>query len=66
MPHCWLMRIEYWPLRSPFRASSRFEFNAARSLKLVAASRMRNRFSACKRNCSHFATFLPSAKRFVS
>jgi hypothetical protein len=49
--------MEYCPLRFPFKASRRFEFNAARSPSDVAASRMRSRFSACFRNGSQGRIF---------
>ena len=41
-----MIRIEYCPLRFPFKLSKRLELNAVRSPSEVAASRIRKRFSA--------------------
>lgn len=36
MRHCWLMRMLYWPLRSPFRRSSLFEGGTRKSVRFCA------------------------------
>jgi hypothetical protein len=59
MRHWSLIRIEYCPLRFPFRVSRRLELSAARSPSEVAESRMRKRFSAWRRNGSHAGPFRP-------
>ena len=46
--HWSLIRMLYWPARSPLSASSRLPPMAASSLKLVAASRRSSRTSACR------------------
>ena len=65
MRHCLLILMLYCPSRSPVSASSRLLGSWARSRNVVAASRIRSRFSACYRKGSNCCTCSPSAKRCV-
>jgi hypothetical protein len=60
-----LIRMLYWPLRSPRRGSNALPGRAARSCRLVAASSRSSRFSACRAKPENSLTRSPLAKRSV-